>query len=248
MPMIFINYRTGDGEHLATILDRELSHRFGPEVSFRASKSIRPGQQFGPELLHAVRRSSVLLAVIGPGWAAHPGLRREDDWVRREIGEALACGIPVVPVLSGRRTERLNRDDLPESLTQLAENQYLRYDNQNAEADLRQIVAELTALVPDLSAAQQRQYGTDAEPGGVRNQVSGGSEGPVFQGRDFTGDIGGTVIKNSSGPIHAGKGDQHNHHHAPNFSGDGGTYVAGDNHGGVRHRFGGGRRLEDEGR
>ncbi|CAM5501760.1 hypothetical protein SGLAM104S_00743 [Streptomyces glaucescens] len=211
-------------------------------MCFRASKSIRPGQQFGPELLNAVRRSSSSSPSLDPAGPHTPGCAGRTTGCAGRSGRRSPAASLFVPVLSGRRTERLNRDDLPGSLTQLAENQYLRYDNQNAEADLRQIVAELTALVPDLSAAQQRQHGPTPSPGGVRNQVSGGSQGPVFQGRDFTGDIGGTVIKNSSGPIHAGKGDQHNHHHAPNFSGDGGTYVAGDNHGGVRHRFGGGRR------
>ncbi|CAM5501829.1 hypothetical protein SGLAM104S_00744 [Streptomyces glaucescens] len=41
MPMIFINYRTGDGEHLATILDRELSHRLDLRCAFGpASRSV----------------------------------------------------------------------------------------------------------------------------------------------------------------------------------------------------------------
>ncbi|PWI19785.1 TIR domain-containing protein [Streptomyces sp. Act143] len=214
MPDIFINYRTGDGEHLATILDRELSHRFGPAVGFRASKSIKPGQKFAAELLRGVRRSSVLLAVIGPGWTASPALHDEDDWVRREILEAFQCGIPVVPVLGGRRMERLRDEDLPAPLAQLAEIQSLRYDNQNAEADLDRIVAELVDLVPELAKPEQPDRAAPTgEAGDVRNEVGRGARGPVFQGRDFSGDVGGTVIKNNSGPVHAGKGDQNNHYH-----------------------------------
>ncbi|GAA3782021.1 hypothetical protein GCM10022403_015720 [Streptomyces coacervatus] len=224
MPDVFINYRTGDGDYLATILDRELSHRFGPAAGFRASKSIKPGQKFAPELLRGVRRSSVLLAVIGPGWAASPALRNEEDWVRREILEAFDCGIPVIPILSGRRMERLRGEDLPAPLAQLAEIQSLRYDNQNAPVDLDRIVAELVELVPELAPSGQRERGAAvSQPGSVHNEVTGGTQGPVFQGRDFTGDVGGTVIKNNSGPIHAGKGDQNNHHytHAPKLPDDG---------------------------
>lgn len=239
MPDVFINYRSGDGEHIATILDQELSHRFGAEVSFRASKSIKPGRYFAQELLRSVRRSGALLAVIGPGWVSAPSLHNEDDWVRREILEAFGCGIPVIPVLVGRRMERLRHEELPGPLAQLAEIQSLRYDSQNSEADLERIANELIDLIPELAAAVQPSPPPTSNEPGVRNTVTGGSQGPVFQGRDFTGDMGGTVIKNNSGPIHAGKGDQNNHHHThtPNFSGDSATYVAGDNHGGIRHHL-----------
>src|SRR5690606_4848925 len=99
---VFINYRTGDEDEAAVILEQGLSQRFGEDLIFRATTSIQPGQAYPERLVTAVRSSAVLLAVMGPGWARDPRLRKEDDWVRREILEAFAVGIPVIPVLKGR--------------------------------------------------------------------------------------------------------------------------------------------------
>lgn len=40
MTDVFINYRTGDGDKTAALIDQELSGRFGQKRIFRASKSI----------------------------------------------------------------------------------------------------------------------------------------------------------------------------------------------------------------
>lgn len=83
MPDVFINYRTGDGEKTALLLEKELSAILGGEERiFRATRSIKPGQRFPEELLGNVRRSTVLLAVIGPNWIQPP------DFVTRTTGSA----------------------------------------------------------------------------------------------------------------------------------------------------------------
>src|SRR5262245_21085357 len=104
MAGVFINYRS-DAAAWAVMLDRELSDWFGADRVFRASRSIRPGEDFIDRILRSVRSSSVFLALIGPTWLAldSHGRRRIDedaDWVRREIAEALGAGIPVIPVLT----------------------------------------------------------------------------------------------------------------------------------------------------
>jgi hypothetical protein len=63
------------------------------------------------------------------------------------------------------------------------------------------------------------------------------------QSHDITGDVG-TVIKGNHGPVHAGKGDIYQD--SQHFSGDGGTSIKGDNHGGIGHHFGGSHEDEDE--
>lgn len=241
MPDVFINYRTGDGDKTALTLDTALSHRFGDDRIYRASKSIPPGEAFPRALLNGVRRSGALLAVIGPDWAGHPRLHEEDDWVRREILEAYACTIPVIPVLDGRRTERLRGADLPEELAWLADCQSLRLDHHNAPADLAHIGDALAELVPELRAADRPGTRPD-EDGTVHNTV-GDVTGAANQARDVTGDVG-TVIKGSRGPVHTGSGDIHQH--SPTISGDGVAYVAGNNHGGISNSFGGSRRREGE--
>ncbi|GHH88817.1 hypothetical protein [Streptomyces capitiformicae] len=55
MKEVFINYRTGEGEKTAALIDQELSRRFGPQHIFRASRSIAPGEAYPDSLLTALR-------------------------------------------------------------------------------------------------------------------------------------------------------------------------------------------------
>ncbi|MFH8580017.1 toll/interleukin-1 receptor domain-containing protein [Streptomyces zaomyceticus] len=237
MSEIFVNYRTGDGNETAALLSEGLSRRFGEEAVFFAGRSIRPGDTFPEELLAHVRRSGVLLAVIGPSWLSHPGLRQEDDWVRREILEAWHYGVRVVPVLSGRQAGRLDREVLPPALRHLAELQSLRIASSSYDKDLESIGNELSRLSPRLSDRDARtQQASADQPTAPHNSLTGDNSGfSVQAGR--VGDIG-TVVTNPTGPVNTGSGSQHNQTHRPNLSGDGSAYIAGDNHGGISHRFG----------
>ncbi|MEU3073793.1 toll/interleukin-1 receptor domain-containing protein [Streptomyces laurentii] len=150
MPEIFINYRTGDGNEMAALLDQALTARFGEDSVFFAGRSIRGGEFFPQELLTHVRRCKVLLAVIGPSWATDPGLRESDDWVRMELLEALRCGVHVIPVLKGRHMERLSGDMLPPELAPLAARNSLRIDSQSHHVDTKTIGDELAWRLPEL--------------------------------------------------------------------------------------------------
>jgi hypothetical protein len=144
MPAAFINYRTGDGEATATLFERELSRRFGAEKIFRASQGVQLGSDFELEILEAVRRSSVLLAVVGPRWlyaqdeSGRRLLDKRSDWTRREIIEAFACNVRVIPVLIGS-TPRLISHQLPAPLQPLARCQYLRFDHRDADAGIQRL-------------------------------------------------------------------------------------------------------------
>ncbi|QHA10014.1 TIR domain-containing protein [Streptomyces broussonetiae] len=248
MTDVFINYRTGDGDKTAALIDHELSRRFGRDRAFRASKSIVPGSAYPEALLTGLRRSSVLLAVIGPDWTNfQTRLRDPEDWVRKEILEAFTCGIPVVPVLDGRKTDRLNRADLPDGLARLADLQSIRLDGHDTETGLKRLgdlVAEMAGL-HDLDRDTVPPPASDS----VTNST-GDVNGTAVQSRDFTGDVGGTVIKGSIGPVHTGQGDiyQNSRHVSGgrHFSGDGMTYYEGDHHGDNRHRFGDADRREGD--
>ncbi|MFJ8043521.1 TIR domain-containing protein [Kitasatospora sp. NPDC096147] len=247
MPEIFVNYRTSDQGSTATLIERELSRRFGDDQVFRASKSIGIGQPFPMELLTAVRRSSVLLAVIGPRWMdarttdGRRALDDPEDWIRREIIEAFECGVRVVPILVGG-TSVLKRQDLPVTLARLADCQYRRYDDRDAEYNLRRIGDDLAEAVPQLADAERR-IGSTA--GSVTGSEGGGSS--VVHAIDYrheqSGGIGnvghdvGTYINNASGPVHTGGGQQYNtiRSGAVEFHGDGSSYLE---RGDVRNEFG----------
>jgi hypothetical protein len=234
MHEVFINYRTGDGDEAATLIERTLSGRFGTERIFRAAKSISPGEPYPEALLSAARCSTILLAVMGPDWSRFPQLHDENDWVRQEILAAYDAGKPVIPVLKGRKTDRLNAAELPTALARLADAQSLRLDTRDSDADLARIGDVLADLVPVLRESD-RAASRSGAGATVRNSASE-VRGTVVQGRDIAGDVG-TVIKGARGPVHAGKGNIYQD--SQHFSGDGAAYVDGDNHGGIGHDFNG---------
>ncbi|MFF4380264.1 toll/interleukin-1 receptor domain-containing protein [Kitasatospora sp. NPDC001547] len=257
MPDIFVNYRTSDEDTAATVIERELSRRFGTERVFRASKSIKIGRSFPQELLIAVRRSSALIAVVGPGWAdartadGRRALDDPEDWTRREIIEAFESGARVVPVLVGSTT-RLDRRLLPPEIAELADCQYRRYSNRDAESCLRRLGDDLAEAIPRLAEAE-RQIARATGMAQTHNEI-GRVNGSVVQAGDYrhdqSGGIGnvgrdvGTFINNASGPVHTGNGTQHNtiRNGGVEFHGDGSNYVE---RGTVNNDFGGRGGRED---
>ncbi|MFE4176455.1 toll/interleukin-1 receptor domain-containing protein [Streptomyces sp. NPDC056909] len=264
MPLIFVNYRTDDEEATATLVDRELSRVFGNENVFRASKSIGPGSRFPQELLTAVRRSGVLLAVIGPRWLKAGGsggrspLEDENDWTRREIQEALETGAVVIPLLVGG-AERLRSEDLPAEIGDLADCQYRRLNHRNADADLVRLADDLVKLLPELAvAARSNGYqspsvtSNDNRGGEASDKRGGEADGSgdagvrarVIKHRqrggigNLNGDFSGTFVSEPQGPVHTGSGHLYQareQHVGPQISSDGGAVnYLADNHGEVQ--------------
>jgi hypothetical protein len=205
---VFINYRTGDGDEAAEFLASRLSDRFGKEHVFKASHSIQPGESFPKALIHAAQKSNVLLAVMGPDWGAAPQLREEADWVRTEILAAQTCGTRVVPVIKGRKTDRLARASLPPELMWLADVHSLRLDMHESTDDLTRIGDFLADLVPTLKAADR----TAAEPAasGATDNSASDVIGNLVQGRDISGGVHNFNLRDTSGPAMLGDGNTQN--------------------------------------
>lgn len=146
---IFINYRTADEPTAAVLLKRELSEHLGAGNVFLAIGMIPAGDDFERELLRRVRDATVLLVVMGQRWLNAPGagggraVDDDRDWVRREIAEALATGVRVIPVLIGS-TPRLTDAPLPADIAQLTRCQFLRFRPDDYEADLATIIAAVS--------------------------------------------------------------------------------------------------------
>lgn len=255
MAEVFINYRTGDGDEAAALLEQALSDRFGKERIFRDGRSIPPGEPFPEKLLTAVRRSHVLLAIIGPGWAQDPRLHDESDWVRRELVTARAQGVRVIPILKGRTTKELDKATLPLELEFLAETQGIRLDAYDSEASLKRIGDELAELVPVLRETDRSTF-VSADSDMARNSARD-IEGTTTQSRDITGGVFNTVIKDVQGSIHTGKGNNNTTHYHNNHQvsyhdsqhvsgGQGALQIRGDNHQGVHQYFDRSRENEDD--
>lgn len=152
-PRIFINYRSGDQGLAALLLDRELSHRYGPDQVFLDSRSLIAGKVFDTRMLTAVRGCAVLISVIGRNWLTltdEHGRRlidRRQDWVRLEIAEGLARGVPVIPVLV-EDVAPLTPASLPPSIRTLAKHQFVPLRPRSFRSDFEYLITQLRALNP----------------------------------------------------------------------------------------------------
>ena len=110
---IFISYRRDDSRYQARMIHAAFCKVIPSDHVFMDVNSIAPGANFRKILKDWVDQCEVLLALIGPGWIdardVKTKMRRLDnksDFVRIEIGEALARGIPVVPVILDHASPR----------------------------------------------------------------------------------------------------------------------------------------------
>ena len=200
MAEFFINYRTGDEENVAALLEHELSRRFESGVFFRASKSITPGDDYEQELVTAVRRSVAVLAVIGPRWLEvndeqkRRKIDNPSDWTRREILAAFEGHVRVIPVLVGT-ARPLAAKDLPPALSELAVCQYVRLRSRDLEPDLDHLALQLTKLVPELSETKLRNTSPVVAAAGAAmpSTSSVGLAGNFVDGREIEAGQGETL-------------------------------------------------------
>ncbi|HEX6353880.1 toll/interleukin-1 receptor domain-containing protein [Actinophytocola sp.] len=135
---IFVNYRTKDEGTTALLVSRYLSERIGEPNVFLDTRSIEPGTLFDDELLKNVWRSDVMVSIMGVNWLDFPGragraLDDPDDWIHRELYEALTHQVRVVPLLVGA-ARFPTVDELPERLVALARHQFVILDLRQPEA------------------------------------------------------------------------------------------------------------------
>jgi len=146
---VFISYRREDSRYQARMIHGAFCKAIPSDHVFMDVDSIPPGANFRKVLKGWVDECEVLLALIGPGWidALDPKtkgrrLDNKNDFVRIEIGEALARGIPVVPVLLDG-TEMPDVDLLPEDLKELVDRQAEFVEFRTFEADAERLIRKL---------------------------------------------------------------------------------------------------------
>lgn len=162
MDGIFINYRGEDSYTAAALIDRELVEQFGADRVFLDSRSIPVGADFEVELLGRLHASSVLVVVMGRCWLTltnEAGERLIDDhrdWVRREIAEALARGMRVVPILlDGAKLP--SGDELPHDIASLSRRQYVPLRNRYTTEDLAFLAKRITEAESAAAADRTRK-------------------------------------------------------------------------------------------
>jgi TIR domain len=147
---VFVNYRRDDTGWAANIVADALRRRLGATEVFLDNRSIRLGQAFPKVLEEGLRRSAVLVVLIGPRWDVGPPADRladPADWVRREIVLAEAQGSTIVPVLVDRTTMP-DAHVLPADLRFLRDQQAAQL-RQHDDRDPETFADRIAALLPD---------------------------------------------------------------------------------------------------
>jgi hypothetical protein len=150
---IFISYRRSDTQSASRQLADALKLRFGSEHVFFDTRDITAGVEWRSDTIRRVRESDVVLAIIGPHWAAaaEDRIRRglldstDEDLVRLEIETAFTHGAIVIPVLVDD-AEVPARETLPRPFRPLVEVQAQTLDHASWDRDVDALAEVLTHL------------------------------------------------------------------------------------------------------
>ena len=148
MPGIFISYRRENTAGYVGRLCDALKKHVGSTPIFLDIDSMEPGVDFVDRIGSAVGSSDVLLAVIGPAWltaSKGDGQRRlhdPQDYVRKEIQEALSRNIRVIPVLVGGASMP-GVQELPPELSALARRQAYELSDTRWDYDVERLSSHL---------------------------------------------------------------------------------------------------------
>lgn len=145
---IFISYRREDTSGESGRLKDKLEQVFGKENIFYDVETLEAGLNFDQSIAKALNESKVLLAMIGPHWlkvADSKGVKRllkPDDWVRKEIAEALKRELRVIPILVNG-AEMPDQEELPDNLKELS----LKHAQELTSSRWNYDVGELTKVL-----------------------------------------------------------------------------------------------------
>lgn len=145
---IFISYRREDTSGESGRLKDKLEQVFGKENIFYDVETLEAGLNFDESIAKALNESKVLLAMIGPHWLKvidSNGVKRiqkNEDWVRKEIAEALKRNLRVIPILVNG-ADMPDSQELPEELKELT----LRHAQELTSSRWNYDVGELTKVL-----------------------------------------------------------------------------------------------------
>jgi TIR domain len=155
MAAIFLSYRRKDSmDVVGRMYDRLIAYFFGSSI-FRDLDSIPLGKPFPEALKDSLKKTSVGLVVIGPGWVSsaddqgRPRLANPSDFVRSEVESLLAMGIPVIPCLVSN-ARMPSADDLPESIRPLVTRQSISVrSDPDFHQDMNRLIEQISAHIAE---------------------------------------------------------------------------------------------------
>src|ERR1700761_2136972 len=94
-PRIFLSYRHDESSGHAGRLYDSLAHHFSTKNVFIDVQSIQGGTNFVDTIVENIKKSDVLLAIIGPEWISERTSTGVPDFVQLEIATAFENAVPV---------------------------------------------------------------------------------------------------------------------------------------------------------
>ena len=171
MPKISISYRRADSEAMTGRIFDRLASYYGQDAIFRDIDNIPPGIDFRVHINEMLRKTNILLAVIGPNWlgaasGAPDRIQQESDAVRVEIETALRRRTPLIPILIGTTTMP-NSEQLPPSLKDFAFRNAVRVDTgQDFDYHMDRLIRSMDAILGQ--PQKSPPSGETRMPGGVK--------------------------------------------------------------------------------
>ena len=119
---IFISYRRRR-EVAAAVVEAGLREQgYAGYQIFRDARGLFAGESFNRQLEDALRRTKVVLLLVGEGDAPRPEV---DDWVSTELRAAIRSRRPILPVALGSKGQAELSKEWPAEFKSIAETQFL---------------------------------------------------------------------------------------------------------------------------
>jgi len=102
MAQIFISYRRKDSATITHSIYEQLTVQFGKGRVFMDSEVIRGGESFKEAIAARIKKTDVLLVVIGKNWLNELEEKKkngQEDYVQFELELAHSSGVNIIPVL-----------------------------------------------------------------------------------------------------------------------------------------------------
>ncbi|MGH3506723.1 MAG: toll/interleukin-1 receptor domain-containing protein, partial [Nocardioidaceae bacterium] len=152
MTKVFVNYRRRDTKHVAGRLRDVIAARYGSQSVFMDVDSIGAATDFVVEIDNALRKTKVMVILIGEDWLdarGKDGKRRLDDptdHVRLEIERALQRDIPLLPVVVDSASMPTSQM-VPPSLIPMTRYHASRLRHDTFHPDARRVLETITRFI-----------------------------------------------------------------------------------------------------
>jgi hypothetical protein len=146
----FLSYRRKTGAETARLIRQSLQSR-GWHCFIDVEDLA--GSFFDDRLMLEIKRSEVLIVILTPG--SLQNCRDTDDWLRREVSQALKWGKLVVPIAKDGFSFE-NEPELPEDMAGLTRHNYVEYSHQYFDATIDRLMTFLSSdTTPGAAAVVQ---------------------------------------------------------------------------------------------